>query len=400
MPKYGGIIFRIKSTNKALWTSNLWCFIYFSKKSIYIKMRKIILTTLFLTSILVRSQKTENLIIITTDGFRWQEVFKGLDPKIADDKSFSQGDHDRLYKDFWSDDATVCRAKLMPFLWSEIAKNGQIYGNRDFGNKVNNANPFWFSYPGYSEIMTGFADPAINSNHYKANPNTTVLEFLNKQPKLKGKIAAFGAWDAFDRILNEERSGIPVISAFDKVGKNKPTEHQKLLNAMLADSFKPFHDEECLDVFTHYEALDALKNQKPKVLYIAYGETDEWAHAGRYNSYIDAAHQVDAWIKQIWEFVQNDPQYKGKTTLIFTTDHGRGDVVKSEWTSHGSDIKGASEIWFAAMGPEITAKGEVKTDSQIYQQQLAQTIAKLLGYTFEANHPIADEIHELTVLRK
>jgi hypothetical protein len=36
-----------------------------------------------------------------------------------------------------------------------------------------------------------------------------------------------------------------------------------------------------------------------------------------YRSYLDAAHQVDAWIKEIWDYVQNDPQYKDKTALVF-----------------------------------------------------------------------------------
>jgi arylsulfatase A-like enzyme len=183
-----------------------------------------------------------------------------------------------------------------------------------------------------------------------------------------------------------------VVSAFDKVGGKSPTERQKLINAMLADSFKPFHEEECLDVFTHYGALEELKTNKPKVLYISYGETDEWAHAGFYRSYLDAAHQVDAWIKEIWDFVQNDPQYKDKTALVFTTDHGRGDLIKAEWTSHGPQIKDASEIWFATMGPKIEAKGEMKEKNQLYQDQFAQTMAKIMGYTFEANHPIAKEI--------
>ena len=74
----------------------------------------------------------------------------------------------------------------MPFMCSVVAKKGQLYGNRTLGNKVNNANPYWFSYPGYNEIMTGYADTLINSNKYPANPNVTVLEYLNKQPKIKG----------------------------------------------------------------------------------------------------------------------------------------------------------------------------------------------------------------------
>ena len=358
-------------------------------------MKKILVFLFAFTCVLTNAQKTENIIIITTDGLRWQEFFKGMDPAIANEKKFNQGDSIHIYTKYWSEDSTVRRKKLMPFLWSEIVSKGQIYGNRDFGNKVNNANPYWFSYPGYSEILTGNVDLAINTNSYKANPNTNVMEFLNQQAKFKGKVAAFGAWDAFDRILNEERSGFPVFSAFDKFGGENPTSNQKLINDMLEDSFKPFHLDECLDVFTQYEALDELKTKKPKVLYVAYGETDEWAHAGRYNSYLDSAHQVDAWIKQIWDFVQNDPQYKDKTTLFFTTDHGRGDKIKAEWTSHGSKFEGSSEIWFAAMGPEIKAKGEIKTENQFYQEQFAQTIAKIMGYQFEGNHPVAKEISGL-----
>ena len=358
-------------------------------------MKKIGLLLLVFTSIISNAQQTENIIIITTDGFRWHELFEGMDSSIANDRKFNQGDSTYLFNKYWSDDVNDRREKLMPFIWSVVAAKGQLYGNRNYNNKVNNTNPHWFSYPGYSEIMTGYADPAINSNDYGPNPHVTVLEFLNQQPKLKGKIAAFGAWDAFDRILNEKRSGIPVTSAFDKIGGTHPTAKQNLINNMLADSYKPWHLDECLDVFTQYEALDELKNKKPKVLYIAYGETDEWAHSGQYRSYLDAAHQVDAWIKQIWDFVQNDPQYKNKTTLFFTTDHGRGDKIKAEWTSHGSSIQNASEIWFAAIGPGITAKGEIKSEGQLYQEQFAQTIAKLLGYTFKANHPVAKEITEV-----
>jgi len=204
-------------------------------------MKKALSTLFILFSFLSHAQKTENIIIITTDGFRWQEIFKGMDPAIANDKKFNQGDSTYIYKKYGSPDFKESRQKLMPFLWSEIASKGQIYGNRDLGNKVNVSNPYWFSYPGYSEIMTGNVDIAVNSNDYKPNPNVNVLEFLNQQPKIKGKVAAFGAWDAFDRILNEERSGFPVISAFDKIGGSSPTVVQKLLNEMRDDSFKPFH---------------------------------------------------------------------------------------------------------------------------------------------------------------
>ncbi len=344
------------------------------------------------SSLTARPQKTENIIIITTDGFRWQEIFRGMDSSIANNPKFNQGDSTYLFKKYWSDNIDERRKKLMPFLWGTMALHGQFYGNRDHHNKVDNANPYWFSYPGYNEIFTGYPDTAINSNEYPPNPHSNVLGFLNKQQGYENKVAAFGAWDAFDRILNEQKSGIPVYSAFDKTGGKQPTSTEKTINALLEDSYKPFREEECLDVFTHYAAMNYLQTKKPRVLYISYGETDEWAHRGQYRDYLDAAAMVDKWIGMIWEFVQNDPQYKNKTAIFITTDHGRGDVVKEEWTSHYNKIIGSNQIWFAAMGPQIKPKGEIKETRQLYQKQFAQTFASLLGLYFKCEHEVADKI--------
>ena len=354
---------------------------------------KSILTFLFLLIFSsTQCQTAENIIIITTDGFRWQEVFSGMDSAIANNKKYDQGDSAEIFKKYWADNPIERRKKLMPFIWSVVEKNGQVYGNRSYNNKVDNANRYWFSYPGYSEIFTGYPDTAVNSNSYPPNPHTNLLEFLNTQPKYKNKVAAFGAWDAFDRILNEGRSKIPVYSAFDLFGGSKPTATEKMINTLSHDAYKPFGEEECLDVFTHYAALDYLQTKKPKVLYISYGETDEWAHSGHYKDYLNAANMVDKWIKDIWNYVQSDPFYKNKTAIFITTDHGRGDAIKKEWTSHGQDIKDAYQIWFAAVGPGIYAKGEVKLKLQLYQMQFAQTMASILGIKFVAEHPIGEKI--------
>jgi len=150
----------------------------------------------------------ENLILITTDGLRWQEVFGGLDLDLTANSRFNEGDSSYIMNKYGGATATERRQRLMPFLWSTIAGQGQLYGNRWLGSSVDNANPYWFSYPGYSELLTGYADTAINSNDYPANPHVTLLEFFNRQKGWHGKAAAFGAWQAFDRIINEERSGL------------------------------------------------------------------------------------------------------------------------------------------------------------------------------------------------
>ncbi len=355
-------------------------------------MRLLLSLLLLLSMHIAKAQRIENIIVITTDGLRWQEVFKGMDTALANNSKFNQWDSANIYKKYYGANEAERRKKLMPFFWSTVLENGSIYGNREYDNKVDVENPYWFSYPGYSEIFTGNVDKAVNSNDYKPNPNENFLEFINKQHAYKNKVEAFGAWEAFNRILNEGRCGYPVVAAFDNCGGSKPSASEQLINKMLADSYKPFGMGECLDVFTHYEAMAALQQRAPKVLFVGYGETDEWAHHGHYKDYLESAHQVDAWIKQIWDFVQSDARYKNKTAIFIAVDHGRGDVKKSEWTSHGSGIAGANEIWFAVMAPGIAAKHEVKTPMHLYQKQFAQTITSMLGMKFTANHPVADAI--------
>jgi hypothetical protein len=333
--------------------------------------------------------KIGNLLIITVDGVRWQEVFTGMDPIIGRDPAYNHDDSALIFHKYWSNSTAERRKMLLPFIWNHLAPEGQLYGNRN-GSKVNTHNRYKFSYPGYNEIFTGYADNRINSNEYPPNPNTNLLEYLNTLPGYRGKIAAFGAWEAFDRILNQQRNKLPIFSAFDSLeglGTITP-----LFNRMLQNSFKPFDEGECLDVFTHYAATEYLKLHHPKVLYIAYGEPDEWAHRGDYKFYLNSINQFDKWLGEIWNYIQNTPFYRNKTAMLITTDHGRGDKIKAEWTSHGEDIVDAGETWFALIGPGIKHKGEIKADSQYYQDQLAQTMASLLHVNFKANHPVGPSI--------
>jgi hypothetical protein len=360
-------------------------------------LRSLFLTSLLAAACLLHGQPrkpAEYLFVITFDGLRWQEVFGGADSVLMTDKAYNQGDGERLRTQYWAPGAAERRRKLMPFFWSTIEAEGRIFGNRAYGNRADNANPYWFSYPGYSEIFCGYADTAVNSNSYPPNPNTNVLGYLNRQPGLAGRIAAFGAWDAFDRILNEAVSGVPVVCGREACGGTAPSPREQLINDMKRDAYSPFGDAEQLDVFTHYAALEYLKTRRPRVLYVAYGETDEWAHHGHYRDYLDAARQTDQWIRELWEWAQADPEYRGKTALLITTDHGRGDQVKAQWKDHGQSVPDSHEIWIAAMGPGVPAGGEMKTPMQLYQQQVAQTLAKWLGHTFTAEHPVADDLWE------
>lgn len=345
-----------------------------------------------------QNRHTENVIVITFDGLRWQELYTGADSVLINDSIFTS-DQKGMKEKFWAPTAEERRKKLFPFLWSTVAQNGQLYGNRHHDNKVDNANPHWFSYPGYNEILTGYPDTAVNSNDRIWNKHETVLEFINKQPAYRGKVAAFTSWDVFDYIINEQRSGILVNSGVDKLdGKYTSSPSLAVLNEMQHNIHQPLGNSIRPDVVTYYLAKEYLKQYRPKVLYIAFDETDDWAHRGNYDNYLSMAQLTDRYIQDIWNTLQSIPQYKGKTTLVITTDHGRGDIIKKTWRDHGSRIQDAYQIWFAAMGPDTQALGEVKTSGQLYQKQVAATIAQLLGLDFTSSHPVAEPISN--VLKK
>jgi hypothetical protein len=131
----------------------------------------------------------------------------------------------------------------------------------------------------------------------------------------------------------------------------------------------------------------------PRVVYIDFGDNDEFAHKGHYDFYLDAAYKIDAMIADLWNFLQQDPYYKDQTAIMVFPDHGRG--YGEEWKSHGSKIAHAGETYLMVMGPDIPALGEVKTSGQIYQDQFAQTAAQLLGFKFIANHPVGDPVKKV-----
>ena len=336
--------------------------------------------------------KTKNVIFVSTDGLRWQEVFRGAEEALMtkENGGVAPAAIKPLRRKFWRETPDERRSVLMPFVWGEMAKRGQIFGNRDKGSDGHVTNSFHFSYPGYSEVLCGHADDQrITSNEATPNPNINVLEFLAGRPGFDGRVAAYNTWDVLSAILNRERSHLPMWTQGDKSAPGVGGPVQALVEQMLAQHPWPWR-EESFDVFTHMAAKEYLVQKKPRVLYVNYGENDEWAHAGRYDHYLTSIANVDRFIRDLWETVQLMPEYRDTTTLLLTTDHGRGAGLEN-WKTHGKAIAESREWWTAALGPDTPALGERENVEPVVQAQIAATIAKFLGEDFRAAVPEAAE---------
>lgn len=351
---------------------------------------------IFFLKAVAQQHQTQNVIIVTLDGFRWQELYRGADSALINSKFTS--DKNEIRKQFWANSPEERRKKLMPFIWSALAEKGQLYGDRDLGNKDEVVNPYHFSYPGYSEIFTGFADKKINTNNPITNPNVNVLEYLSKQKGFENKVAVFSSWERFPQILNVNRSGLLVNSGYMNFNAADANSDFKLLNMLQHKAPHYLGDSTRLDFLTYAFAKSYIKEYKPKVLYLSFDETDDMAHSGNYQYYLQRANQEDGFLAELWNMLQNDDQYKDKTTLIVTCDHGRGDFPLERWKDHGFNIKNSEQTWFAVIGPDTESKGIVTTQTTTYHNQLAQTIAKLFDLDFKLNagHEVADEVDNVS----
>ncbi len=328
-----------------------------------------------------------NVLVITMDGMRWQEVFGGMTKDLATPKDggVSDATRARLEQRFGGTTPEERREKLMPYFWKTVATKGQVFGDPSKGSLARVTNGMRFSYPGYNELLSGFADSRIDSNDRRPNPNVTVLEWLNGRPGFKNKIAAFASWELLPWILNVDRSHLPANGDGPPIA-NARTERERAINEFAAE-MPPYWGETRADAPTGLGALEYLKRNRPRVLYVMLGETDEWAHGRRYDLYLDAAWRNDRYIRTLWDTAQSLPEYEGKTALVLATDHGRGSTAEN-WTGHGEKVLESDQIWMAVMGPGVAPLG-LRSGVNVTQSQIAATIARLLGEDYNAAQPKA-----------
>ena len=274
------------------------------------------------------TRPARNVVVVAIDGVRWQEVFG------------------------------AGRDTLMPFLWSVVARQGQLFGNRALASRMRVTNRLNFSYPGYQEMLAGYVDPRIDNNRFGPNPNVTVLEWLNRQPDLRGRVAAFGSWIVLDDIFARRTDGF-VVRAGGAGG-----------------------EEIIPDSALHAQASRYLGEHKPRVMFVGYGDTDYHAHARSEERYRAALRDADRFVGELCRTLQDMPEYRGNTTLIVTTDHGRG--RGDNWSSHGWRTRGSGETWLAIIGPGVPPLGE-RSDTETTTSQVAATIAAALGLDYRAS---------------
>ncbi|MEP6918335.1 MAG: hypothetical protein ABJC89_21995, partial [Acidobacteriota bacterium] len=299
------------------------------------------------------------LILITFDGARTEEIFGGLDRDVlqASIGAKKQVEEQPVYRQFWAATPEARRLKLMPFFWGTLmADYGSIAGNPRSGSTVTVTNRHRFSYPGYAEILLGEAhDDIIKSNDAIQNPYVTVLEQLKTRLGLSSsQAAAFASWEVFNTIVEHTPGALTVNAGFKPF--DDPDPQVRALGRLPTETPTPW-DSARHDVYTFRFAMAHLQKARPRVLYVAFDETDDWSHDGRYDRVLQTYARYDTFLQELWTWLQSQPEYRGRTHILITTDHGRGHTT-AEWRNHGATVEGAQDAWMAFITPRMAQRGE------------------------------------------
>jgi Type I phosphodiesterase / nucleotide pyrophosphatase len=331
-----------------------------------------------------------NVVLVTLDGVRVQELFAGMDPVIADAPEADSGIYEIevTRQRYWRETAEERREALMPFLWKTLAPSGMVLGNQARGSRVTVRNDQWFSYPGYSEILTGEPHAEIKSNDFVRYPHETVLDYVRRALQLgPTKVAQIGSWDGFKYAASARDGTFFMNGAYEPFPTALSTPEIDLY-AGLRREVMQLWEESSNDVLTFRMALGYLKKHEPRVLWLGLGQSDDWAHARRYDRLLDYLHLADRLIGELWQTLQSLEAYRGRTTLIVTTDHGRG-RTPADWAEHDAGIQGSQDIWIAILGPDTPALGEARDFPDVTQSDVAATVLQYLGLDHREFNPDA-----------
>jgi hypothetical protein len=325
-------------------------------------------------------QVAHNVVLVTLDGVRVQELFGGYDTIVAGaDKEF-QGvrSPERLRADYWRATPEDRRRALMPFFWDSLVPRGVLLGDSARGSLVSLANPHRFSAPGYQELLTGKYQPEVSSNAAVRYTHRTILELVRQGLGLRREeVVLFGSWANFAFYGASDSAAVVLNAGFDTLPDPLSTPALSELGRLQLRALPPW-DEARFDAFTGALALEYLRTYHPRLTYAAFNDTDDFAHSRRYDRVLDVLHATDGFLRELWNTLQADPAYHGRTTLIVTTDHGRGRRAE-DWDDHGRDVAGAEEIWILLVGAGIPAQGEAVGGPPARQAQIAATVLRLLG---------------------
>jgi len=290
------------------------------------------------------SGAVENVVLVTIDGVRWQEIFRGVDPARAEAALLPKS-------------AVVPASELLPNMTRLFFEGGTVLGDPSLAGGFSPSGPRYVSLPGYVELMTGATSECTTNDCIPSLGTTLPEELARGLATSPGEVAVLASWEVIARVSTGDRPGVLIVAGSAEGDEAPPY---------------PGHGDYRADRATRVLAIRHLVERRPRFMWVALGDTDEWAHRGDYRGYLGALRAADAFVGELAAHLAEMGDYGRNTALFVTTDHGRG----ASFADHGEGD--SATTWLLARGPGIAARGPSATASARYLRDVAPTIRRLL----------------------
>jgi hypothetical protein len=249
--------------------------------------------------------------------------------------------------------------------------------------------PRFVSLPGYREILTGRRGNGCVDNECPPIDEPTLLDELRADgvPDA-GDVAVIASWEVITRAASPLAASLALSAG----------RHGGAARAMLAVSDAaradlergahasawPGHGDYRPDGLTAALALDVVATAHPRVLWVALGDPDEYAHRNDRAGYLAALTDADRLIGLLADHVGLDD-----ALFFVTADHGRA----ANFRDHG-DAPESSGVWLVAAGASIRPRGALHTRDVHRLADIAPTVRALVHAqaddSVRAGKPIAE----------
>src|SRR6185437_10863481 len=135
------------------------------------------------------------------------------------------------------------------------------------------------------------------------------------------------------------------------------------------------------DELSVYIVRQLMRQVAPSLLWITLHDIDV-AHAGAYSLYVEGIRRTDRLCSDLWQMIQSEPEYAGKTTLFILPDFGRDsdeDAGGNGFQHHRTGDTPSRTTWMMALGHGV--REGVIYDRVLESTDLVPTLGSILGFS-------------------
>jgi hypothetical protein len=198
----------------------------------------------------------------------------------------------------------------------------------------------------------------------------------------KRLLAAAMAKDStgYDHLLRDNYES-PVYAPALGVSEEQLHQMAQMLKLSVSDFAAHARSLRSPDELSVYVARQLMHQLAPSLLWITLHDIDV-AHAGTYSLYLDAIQRSDRLCSEIWQMIQDEPEYAGKTTMFILPDFGRDSDTAAGgngFQHHRTGDAYSRTTWMMVRGAGV--RENVVVDRPVESTDLVPTLGSLFGFS-------------------